>query len=101
MAMTKLAVRGTKKRLAVVKQPEVATLTAAYVWTPFDVEHLILCSAVSLSLVMYVSGVIFLVKAGVVSATVPGAASGAGMVGIGTLIYKLFKMVIRRNGRRD
>lgn len=65
-------------------------------WSPDDIERMMVSSTACICLFMFVAGSLWLLKTGTIGATVMGAVSGSGLLGIGTLLLRIIRIAIRR-----
>lgn len=64
-------------------------------WTANDYRRIIVCGTACLCLLIFVVGVLWLLKAGVVGPTVLGAVSGTGLLGVGGLLAQILKLTLK------
>jgi hypothetical protein len=67
-------------------------------WTADDYQRVMMSGTACLCLLVFVVGVFWLVRAGVVGPTTLGAVSGTGLLGIGTLLVKIFTIALKGKG---
>jgi hypothetical protein len=78
-------------RTAQATEREQAQLLAC-LWTPAAVLRAITVVTACLCLVIYVAGVFWLLREGILAPTLRGATSGTGLFGLGKLVVKFLKI---------
>ena len=66
-----------------------------HIWSADDYQRIMVCATTCLCLLIFVVGTFWLVLSGVVGPTALGAVSGTGLLGIGGLLLKIFKIAIK------
>jgi len=69
------------------------------VWTPANIERMIVCATACVSWLIYVVGCLLLIDAKVVAPTALGAISGTGLLGLGALNLRFLKVIFGSGGR--
>jgi hypothetical protein len=64
-------------------------------WTPDEYQRIMVCATTCLCLLIFVVGTFWLLLAKVVGPTTLGAVSGTGLIGIGGLLVKIFRIAIK------
>jgi hypothetical protein len=64
-------------------------------WSADDYQRIMVCGTTCLCLLIFVVGTLWLVRGGAVGPTALGAVSGTGLLGIGGLLVKIFRIVIK------
>jgi hypothetical protein len=67
----------------------------ARAWTADEYQRIMVCATTCLCLLIFVVGVFWLLQRGTVGPATLGAVSGTGLLGIGGLLIKIFKIAMK------